>query len=99
MVQSISAPQLAANAGVKWSRLIFPWEQIQPNGPNDFQPGYFTDAQLDTVRSRGVEIVGITLYTPRWAARDQQFGARSVPQNLQLPIDDVALRQPQTARS
>ena len=88
MVQAVSAPQTAVNAGVKWTRLIFPWEQMQANGPNDFLPGYFSDAELQSVRSQGIEIVGITLYTPAWAGRDQQYGARSVPQNLQLSIDD-----------
>jgi len=88
MVQAVSAPQTATNAGVKWTRLIFPWEQMQANGPNDFLPGYFSDAEIESVRRQGIEIVGITLYTPRWAARDQQFGARSVPQNLQLSVDD-----------
>jgi hypothetical protein len=34
----------------------------------------------------GVEVVGITLYTPVWAARDPVYEARSVPRNLHLPI-------------
>jgi len=88
MVQTVSAPQTAVNAGARWTRLIFPWEQIQPNGPGDFQQGYFSESELDAQRALGIEIVGITLYTPRWAARDQRYGARSVPQNLQLSIDD-----------
>jgi hypothetical protein len=88
MVQSVSAPQTAVNAGARWTRLIFPWEGIQPTGPADFQQGYFSDAEIDAQRALGIEVVGITLYTPRWAARDARFGARSVPQNLQLPIDD-----------
>ena len=86
-VQAISAPQAALDAGVKWQRLIFPWDQIQPNGSGDFGQGYFSDAQIDAQRALGFEIVGITLYTPRWAARDPRYGGRSVPRNLQLPID------------
>src|ERR687886_1398534 len=50
-VQAISAPQAALNAGVKWQRLIFPWELIQPNGPNDFGQGYFSDAEVDAQRA------------------------------------------------
>jgi hypothetical protein len=88
MVQSVSAPQTFVNAGARWSRLIFPWEDIQPTGPGDFQQGYFSEAEIEAQRALGIEVVGITLYTPRWAARDQRYGARSVPQNLQLPIDD-----------
>src|SRR6266849_9729699 len=33
-VQAAFAPQAAQNAGVKWERLIFPWNGIQPNGPS-----------------------------------------------------------------
>jgi hypothetical protein len=67
--------------------LIFPWNGIQPNGPSDFEQGWFTDAQINAELARGFQIVGITLYTPTWAARDPQQEARSVPRNLELPID------------
>ena len=85
-VNTTSAPSLSANAGVKWTRLIFPWDQIQPTGPRDFGKGYFSDADVDGQRRMGVEVVGITLYTPVWAARDPAYEARSVPRNLNLPI-------------
>jgi hypothetical protein len=87
-VQAIFAPQAAAAAGVKWERLIFPWNEIQPNGPSDFEQGWFTDEQINAEIARGIQVVGITLYTPTWAARDPQHEARSVPRNLQLSIND-----------
>ncbi len=87
-VQSIAAPQAALNAGVKWQRLIFAWNQIQPDGPGDFKQGDYSDAQVDAQIAQGLPVVGITLYTPRWAARDPQYDARSVPKNLDLPIDN-----------
>lgn len=87
VVQAIFAPQLALNAGARWERLIFPWNQIQPNGPADFEQGWFSEEQLNSQLARGIQIVGITLYTPTWAARDPQYEARSVPRNLALPID------------
>jgi hypothetical protein len=86
-VQAIFAPQMALNAGVRWERLIFPWDVIQPNGPTDFEQGWFSEEQLNAELARGIQIVGITLYTPAWAARDPQYEARSVPANLHLPID------------
>jgi hypothetical protein len=86
-VQAIFAPELSQRAGVRWQRLIFPWNEIQPNGPNDFEQGWFSDEQINREIARGVEIVGITLYTPTWAARDPQYEARSVPRNLHLPLD------------
>lgn len=86
-VQAIYAPQAAYNAGVSWQRLIFPWEEMQPSNSNELRPGWFSDAEIDAQRALGFEIVGITLYTPRWAARDARFGARSVPNGLHLPVD------------
>jgi hypothetical protein len=87
-VNTTSAPGLSADAGARWTRLIFPWEQIQPSSTNEFAPGYFTDADIERQVRMGIEVVGITLYTPAWAARDQQYGARSVPTNLHLPVTD-----------
>jgi hypothetical protein len=87
-VQAIFAPQLALNAGVRWERLIFPWNAIQPNGPTDSEQGWFSEEEINRELARGIEIVGITLYTPAWAARDPQHEARSVPRNLHLSIDD-----------
>jgi hypothetical protein len=86
-VQTIAAPQASVNAGMKWTRLIFPWDQIQPNGSGELRPGYFSEAEIDAHVALGIEIVGITLYTPGWAARDPQRGGRSVPRNLHLPVD------------
>jgi hypothetical protein len=87
-VNTTSAPSLSADAGAKWTRLIFPWEEIQPTNAQEFGQGYFSDADIDRQLRMGVEVVGITLYTPVWAARDPQYGARSVPRNLHLPITD-----------
>jgi hypothetical protein len=87
-VQAIHAPQAALNAGVKWQRLIFPWDQIQPNNVGEFGRGYFSDADIDAQHALGFDLVGVTLYTPLWAARNPQYGGRSVPANLQLSIDD-----------
>src|SRR5437764_1049265 len=87
-VQAISAPQAALNAGVKWQRLIFPWDQIQPNNSTEFRHGYFSDTDIDAQLALGLDIIGVTVYTPRWAGRDPSYGGRSVPANLQLPLDD-----------
>src|SRR5438105_8406387 len=82
-VQAIAAPQAAQNAGVKWQRLIFAWNAIQPDGPGDFKAPEYSDADVNGQLAQGVPIVGITLYTPRWAARDAQYEGRSVPRNLE----------------
>ena len=87
-VQAINAPEAAARAGVAWERIIFPWAQIQPDGPDQMQPGYYTDAQIDAQAARGVELVGVVLYTPGWAATDPSKGARAVPKGLDKSITD-----------
>ena len=45
-VQSIYNPDRAAQAGVQWERLIFPWSLIQKGGPAAWTDGYFSDQQI-----------------------------------------------------
>src|SRR3954447_4230504 len=87
-VQAVGDPDASAAAGIKWTRLIFSWDTIQPNGPNDFNAADFSDEQIDGLRAQGIEVIGVTLYTPTWAARDATLGRRSVPRNVELPVND-----------
>lgn len=64
-VQSIYNPDRAAQAGVQWERLIFPWSLIEKDGPNSWNDGYFTDQQIAQEADRGIEIVGLATYTPQ----------------------------------
>jgi hypothetical protein len=89
-VQSINAPQRAVEAGVGWERIIFPWAQIQPNGPDQMMPGYYTDAEIDQQAKRGIQLVGVVLYTPAWAATDPGKGGASVPRGLDRPPTDAS---------
>src|SRR6266542_2437407 len=60
-----NAPVMAEmNAG--WERLIVPWDQIQPDGPDDFGRLGITisDGQLQGELDRGVHIVGLLEVTP-----------------------------------
>src|SRR5579863_5244969 len=66
-VQAIYNPDRAAQAGVQWERLIFPWSLIQKTGPNTWQDGYFSDQQIAAEAARGIQIVGLADYTPQWA--------------------------------
>ena len=87
-VQAINAPVAAEQAGVAWERIIFPWAEIQPNGPEQLLQGYYPEAQIDGQVRRGVELVGVVLYTPAWAATDPSKGGRAVPKGLDRPITD-----------
>src|SRR5438105_6136624 len=68
VVQAIYNPERAAQAGVQWERLIFPWSLIQPSGPDSWTNGYFTDQQVAQEAGRGIELMGLAVYTPDWAS-------------------------------
>jgi hypothetical protein len=88
-VQSIYNPQRASEAGVQWERLIFPWSLIQKDGPNSWADGYFSDQQIAQEASRGIQLVGLAIYTPQWATTTPQAPKpTNVPRNLYLPFDD-----------
>src|ERR1043165_6883433 len=62
----------AAEAGVQWERLIFPWSLIQKTGPNAWNDGYLSDQQIAQEAARGIQIVGLATYTPQWASSTPQ---------------------------
>ena len=89
MVQAIYNPDRAAQAGVEWERLIFPWALIQPSGPDSWTNGYFTDQQVAQEAARGIELMGLAVYTPDWASSTPRNPkATNPPANLYLPFDD-----------
>src|SRR5690242_21389978 len=71
-VQAIYNPDRAAQAGVQWERLIFPWSLIQKTGPNAWNDGYFSDQQIAQEVARGIQVVGLATYTPQWATSTPQ---------------------------
>lgn len=76
-------------AGVRWSRVVFYWSEVQPRGPREWRAHYYLrDDIIRRERNNGVEIVGLLMGTPEWAARDPQQSVRSVPAGLDLPLDD-----------
>jgi hypothetical protein len=88
-VQSIYNPDRAAQAGVQWERLIFPWSLIQKTGPTAWNNGYFSDQQIAQEAARGIQLVGLAIYTPQWATSTPRTPKpTNVPANLYLPFDD-----------
>ena len=88
-VQAIYNPDRARQAGVQWERLIFPWSLIQKDGPNSWANGYFSDQQIKDEIARGIQVVGLAIYTPQWASTTPATGRTiNVPANLYLPFDD-----------
>src|SRR5262245_53906769 len=88
-VQAIYNPDRAAQAGVQWERLIFPWSLIQKNGPTSWNDGYFSDQQIAQEVARGIQVVGLAVYTPQWATSTPNTARpTNVPANLYLAFDD-----------
>jgi hypothetical protein len=88
-VQAIYNPDRAIQAGVQWERLIFPWSLIQKNGPTTWDSGYFTDQQIRDEVARGIQVVGLAIYTPQWATSTPATPrTTNVPANLYLAFDD-----------
>jgi hypothetical protein len=71
-----------------WDRVVLPWQELQPNGPNDWNAAYFPDALLQQEQQAGVEVVGLIQDTPAWARRDPSAGPASVPRGLTLAWND-----------
>ncbi|MCL5265422.1 MAG: hypothetical protein M1343_09580 [Chloroflexi bacterium] len=84
VVEAFKAPDLARNAGARWERIVFFWDSIQPNSPDQWNGNlYSTDQQIDAEVAAGMTLVGLLGNPPAWATRNG-----SVPKNLSLPLDD-----------
>ncbi len=83
-------PRVMRDIGAGWERVVLPWPEIQPTGPDDFS-GLGTvllPEQLEPEVAHGVRMAGLLQFTPNWAQADPDAGGRSVPANLDLPYDD-----------
>jgi hypothetical protein len=88
--EAIRNPQVAADLGSAWQRVILPWPALQPSGPNDFSRLGQTLAsdRLQAELARGARIAGEIQFTPGWARAHPEQGERSPPRNLGLPFND-----------
>ncbi len=83
-------PAAMADIQAGWERLVLAWDEVQPDGQDDFSHlgSTISDSQLQSELDRGEHIVGLFEFTPDWAQADPTAGKRSPPRNLDLPIDD-----------
>jgi hypothetical protein len=82
-------PAAARQAGATWDRALFLWQEIQPNGPSDWQLDRYVDQQsLGPTLGAGLPVVGVVQGTPAWADTDWHDAAAGVPTGLDLPVDD-----------
>jgi hypothetical protein len=82
VIESFEDPAAAARLGAAWTRARFQWADVQPDGPDDWEPP-LDDEALAVELEAGREVVGLLIGIPDWA-RDR----RGVPRGLSLPPDD-----------
>src|SRR5207248_9067819 len=85
-VDAFYAADRADELGVRWSRLMFPWQRVQRVGPQEWWPAISEDIINDEVK-RGRKLVGVLVNTPDWASTGVGRTLTSPPKNLNLPID------------
>lgn len=84
IVEAYQAPNLAQSAGARWERLFFWWNEVQPNGPQEWRiENLEADKIVDAELRRGMTLVGLLGNPPSWATRNG-----SVPLNLSLDPAD-----------
>ncbi len=79
----------ARQAGATWDRALFLWQEIQPNGPSDWNLDRYVDQMgIESSLEGSLPVVGVVQGTPVWAAVDWHAGAAGVPSGLDYPVDD-----------
>ena len=86
VVEAHAAPSAATALGAGWTRVTFRWNEIQLNGPGEWNDVAISDQALANEISAGRQVVGLLVTTPGWAT-DVGIGP-GVPQGLYLPPDD-----------
>ncbi len=85
-VESFWAPNEAADLNVGWDRVLFYWNEIQPNGPGDWNTLHVLEEWLVDANNHGRTILGLLKNTPVWATDGEPYSG--VPRGLYLPVDD-----------
>ncbi|MGD8997151.1 MAG: glycosyl hydrolase, partial [Anaerolineae bacterium] len=85
IVEAHEAPAAATALGVGWTRVTFRWNEIQPQGSNEWTVP-ISDQALASELAQGRQVVGLLVTTPGWAT-NASIGP-GVPKGLYLPVDD-----------
>ncbi|CAG0935576.1 hypothetical protein TFLX_04418 [Thermoflexales bacterium] len=85
-IDTFDNPAAAAQLGAGWTRVRFPWADMQPNDSGQWNTAFFTDEQLARELAAGREVVGLIVNTPPWALQDGSVPG--VPSGLYLREDD-----------
>ena len=72
--------ELLAQAGIRWARIDFDWDQIQPTGPDEWR-WEDTDRIVAAAGRLGMSLLGVLAYSPAWACgSDNRATPPSEPQ-------------------
>jgi hypothetical protein len=85
-IDTFDNPQAATQLGAGWTRVRFPWADMQPNDSGQWNTSFFTDGQLARELAAGREVAGLIVNTPPWALQDGNVPG--VPSGLYLRDDD-----------
>jgi hypothetical protein len=85
-IDTFDNPQAATQLGAGWTRVRFPWADMQPNDSGQWNTSFFTDEQLNRELADGRQVVGLIVNTPPWALEDSNVPG--VPRGLYLREDD-----------
>ncbi len=83
----LANPALTRALGVRYERIAFWWSGLQAGPQAPLNPFYLPPEVIAREREQGIQLVGLLLSTPTWAATDPVHGPRAVPRNLTLPWD------------
>lgn len=86
VVETYDDPAAAAAIGAGWTRVRFPWADLQPNNDGEWNNTFFSDETLANEIAAGREVVGMIVNTPFWALNDASVPG--VPRGLNLPESD-----------
>ncbi|MBI5565355.1 MAG: hypothetical protein HY870_10680 [Chloroflexi bacterium] len=85
-IDTFDDPKAASALGAGWTRVRFPWADLQPNNDGEWNDAFFTEAQLNAELAAGREVVGLIVNTPSWALEDGSIPG--VPRGLNTRDDD-----------
>ena len=85
-IEAFWEPEEAADLNLGWDRILFLWNEIQPNGPEDWNTLHVLEEWLVDADDNGRTVVGLLKNTPSWATDTEPYSG--VPRGLYLPIDD-----------
>jgi hypothetical protein len=82
VIESYEDPEAAGRLGATWTRVRFQWADVQPDGPEAWEPP-LDDEALDIELAAGREVAGLIIGIPDWARE-----RNGLPRGLSLPPDD-----------